>query len=101
LYTNFGAAYFISNIKYANINGKFFKMLGLKKEVFYDMDGSATNGTFDATPRTRATISFGWPHLLQDRACQPASNPTLWDNACICDQTATVRQVMFTNLEKK
>lgn len=85
LYTNFGANYFISKIQYADIDGKFFNMLGLKKDVFYDLDGSATNGMFDATSRTSATISFGWPHLLQDPACKPATDPTLWDNACTCD----------------
>ena len=75
-------------------------MLGLKKDVFYDLDGSATKGVFDTTARTSATISFGWPHLLQDPACKNATDSTLWDKACVCDQTVTVRQVMFTNLIK-
>jgi hypothetical protein len=101
LYTNFGAAAFVSKIKYSDINGKFFNMLGLKREVFYDMDGTATNGVFDANTRTSATVAFGWPHLMQDPACKPAGDLTLWDNACTCDPTVTVRQVMFTNLAKK
>lgn len=99
LYTNFGATYFSQKIKYTDIDGKYFKMLGLKKEVFYDLDGTMTNGVFDSKTRTSATVSYGWEHLLQDPACLPATDPTLWDKATACDQTVTVRQVMFTNLQ--
>ena len=73
-------------------------MLGLKKEVFYDLDGSATNGMFDTTTRTSATIINGWPHMLQDPACKSATNSTLWDSAATCDSTVTVRQVSFNNI---
>lgn len=31
LYTSFGANYFVSKVKYTDINGKYFNMLGLKK----------------------------------------------------------------------
>lgn len=31
LYTNFGAAYFTSQIQYSGITGKFLNMLGLKR----------------------------------------------------------------------
>ena len=61
-------------------------MLGLKKEVFYDLDGSATNVKFGTATRTGAkTVSFGWPHLLQDPACKLDNNQNLWDGTCMCD----------------
>lgn len=100
LYTNFGATYWAEKISYTNINGNFYHMLGLKKEVFYDKDGTLTNGVFDSTTRTSATLTFGWPHLLQDIACVKGTTPTQWDNGAVCDQTVTLRQVMFTNLMK-
>jgi hypothetical protein len=99
LYTNFGATYFASKIQYSDIDGSFFNMLGLKKEVFYDVDGTLTGGVFDSTPRTSATLTYGWDHLLQDSACKSATDPNLWDSASACDQTALIRQVMFTNIQ--
>lgn len=79
-------------------------MLGLKRDVFYDLDGSLTSVVFNSTNssvRTSATLTYGWPHLLQDPACRNASNSSKWDNAAVCDQTATIKQVMFTNLINK
>lgn len=99
LYTNFGANYYASNILYQGINGPFYNMLGLKREVFYDMDGSLTNTNFDSNTRTSATLTYGFPHLLQDPACLSATDPTAWDSGAVCDQTVTVRQVMMTNLQ--
>ncbi len=75
LYTNFGAAYYTSQIQYSNIYGDYLDMLGLKREVFYDTDGTLTNGVFDSTTRASATLTFGWEHLLQDPACLPATVP--------------------------
>ena len=99
LYTNFGASYYASQISYQNIKGGYYDMLGLKREVFYDLDGTLTNGVFDSDTRTSATLTFGWPHLLQDSACVSASTPALWDTAAVCGSSAKVRQVMFTNLQ--
>ncbi len=69
LYTNFGATYFASKISYNNIQGAIYNMLGLKREVFYDLDGTLTNNVFDSSSRTSAALTYGWPHLLQDSAC--------------------------------
>lgn len=73
-------------------------MLGLKREVFHDLDGTLTNNVFDAVTRTSGTLTYGWPHLLQDAACVNATDPPLWDTGAVCDSSVTVRQVMFTNL---
>jgi hypothetical protein len=99
LYTNFGATYFSSKISYQNINGAFYELLGMKREVFYDLDGTLTNGVFDSVTRPSATLTFGWTHLLQDPACVKATTPTLWDSAAVCGPSVTVRQVMFTNMQ--
>ncbi len=98
LYTNFGATYFASKISYSGIDGGFYNMLGLQREVFYDLDGTLTNGVFDSVTRSRATLTFGWPHILQDPACIKGTNAVLWDNAAICGPSVTVRQVMFANM---
>ena len=79
LYTNFGAIYYASNIKYTNIDGSYYHMLGLKREVFYDLDGTLTNNVFDSNTRTSATLTYGWSHLLQDPACLSATDPASWD----------------------
>ncbi len=72
-------------------------MLGLKREVFYDLDGTLTNNIFDSVTRASATLTFGWPHILQDSACVSADDPTLWDSGALCNESVTVRQVMFSN----
>lgn len=38
------------------------------------------------------------PHLVQEAACSAPSNPALWDNTIVCDQSVTIREVTFTNL---
>ena len=102
LYTNTGAQYFATNIQYMNINGPYFFMMGdVKRDVFYDVDGSLTKTVFDNKTRSSGTLTYGWPHLLQDPECLPASNGSLWDSAALCNGTSTVRQVMFTNLIKE
>lgn len=58
-----------------------------------------TNGVFDSRTRTRASLAYGWPHLLQDPACVNATDPTLWDKGTVCGETVTMRQVMFANLQ--
>ncbi len=102
LYTNTGAQYFATNIQYMNINGPYFFMMGdVKRDVFYDVDGSLTRTVFDGKARSTGTLTYGWPHLLQDSECLPASNRSLWDSAALCNGTSIVRQVMFTNLIKE
>ncbi len=76
-------------------------MMGdVKRDVFYDVDGTLTKTYFDGRPRGSATMTNGWPHLLQDPECLSATNASLWDSAAVCNGTSTVRQVMFTNLIK-
>jgi hypothetical protein len=59
-------------------------MIGLKRDVFTDLDGTLTNGVFDSKTRTSATLAHGWPHLVQDKACALATKPLAWDNGIVC-----------------
>jgi hypothetical protein len=72
-------------------------MLGHKKEIIYDSDGSLSVN-FDNNTRVSSTIVHNWKHIQMESACLPSSNPSKWDNALSCDQTVTIRRVMFTNL---
>ena len=65
------------------------------------MDGSLTNTVFNARNVSKATLTYGWPHLLQNSACQNALTKTKWDNAAVCNEAVTIRQVMFANLVEK
>lgn len=46
------------------------------------------------------TIVRGWPHIVQNDACNLAATPGDWNNAAVCDNTVTVRRVQFANLKK-
>ena len=82
------------------MNGSYYNMLGVRRDVFYDMDGSATNGVFDSTTRTSATITNNWAHLLEDAGCTTPTTIDKWGGTIACDQTVPIRQVLFNNLIK-
>jgi hypothetical protein len=70
LYTNLGAVYKASAISYTNVQGKYFHMKGLEREIFYDLDGTLTNrANFNSRTITSGALVKGYPHLLQDPAC--------------------------------
>jgi hypothetical protein len=77
-------------------------MLGPKRDIIYDEDASLAI-PFDGNYRNRtsATIVNNYIHiaLYQQNNCVSAPNGTKWNNALMCDQTAIVRRVMFTNLQ--
>ena len=72
-------------------------MNGLKRQIIYDLDGSLSK-SFNSLSRTSGTIVGNFRHLADDPVCTPATTPSVWDNALVCDETAQVRRVMFTNL---
>ena len=61
-YTNLGTEVFLDNITVANVTGNMLNMIGLKRDVIYDLDGSLSRA-FDNTTRTSATIVHGFPHI--------------------------------------
>lgn len=76
-------------------------MIGLKRDVIYDLDASLS-GKYDGGSRTSATITHGWNHIANynQNACPPPTNVAAWDSAIMCDQTVTIKRVIFTNLAK-
>lgn len=76
-------------------------MIGMKRDVFYDLDGSATNGVFDANTRTSATIINNFQHIAAETDCVSATTPAEWDSTIVCDGSLNVEQVAFKNLMKK
>jgi hypothetical protein len=74
-------------------------MLGLNRDIIYDADASMAP-VFDGITRTSATIVSNFPHIaaFEQNICLSASQPEKWENAVMCDQSATIRKIMFTNL---
>jgi hypothetical protein len=98
-YTNTGTEITVSGLTFSNVNGNMLNMIGNKLDVIYDLDGSF-NGQFDGGSRTSGTIIHGWNHIAtyNQAACPSAATASTWDNAIYCDQTVTLRRVLFTNL---
>ena len=74
-------------------------MTGLKRDVIYDLDASLSS-KFDNVARTSATIVYGWNHIANynQNTCPLATNKAAWDNAIMCDQSVSIKRVVFTNL---
>ncbi len=96
LYTNTGSHSYAEKIQYNTINGSYFHMFGLKRDVFTDLDGTLTNGVFDSKKRNSATLAYSWPHFVQDQSCALATKPLAWDNGIVCE--GTMRHIMFTHI---
>lgn len=98
-YTNVGTEVLLSKLTFTDINGSYLFMIGLKRDVIYDLDGSLSMA-FDGTARTSGTIVSNWPHIAmaQQDKCPQASDTAGWDNAIMCNQLVSLRRVVFTNL---
>ena len=99
-YTNLGTEVTVDKLSFGNVNGMMLNMIGLKRDVIYDLDGSFSM-KFDGNSRTSATIVQGFPHIaaFNQANCPPATTVANWDNAVMCGPTITVRRVWFTNLD--
>jgi len=77
-------------------------MINIKKDVIYDLDGSFSS-VFDGKNRTSGTIVWNFPHIAtyNGNVCPRATNSTAWDNAVMCDQTVTLKRVLFGNIINK
>ena len=74
-------------------------MLGGKRDIIYDSDGSISK-YFDGINRTKTTIVAKYPHIYSDNPnhCFTPSNASLWDNNLLCDNSLIIRRIMFTNI---
>jgi hypothetical protein len=98
-YTNLGTEVTLQKLTFSNVSGQLLFMIGLKRDVIYDLDGSLSQ-LFDNATRSAATIVHGWPHIAASNPslCPPAAAPSRWDNAVMCAPSVSVRRVFFTNL---
>lgn len=92
----------MQQIKLNDINGSYLNMIGLKRDVIYDLDGSLSYAFDQNNTRTSATIVHGFPHIAfyNPTICKAPSNSTGWDGAVMCDSSVSLRRVTFTNLQK-
>jgi hypothetical protein len=76
-------------------------MIGLKRDIIYDLDGSLSYSFDHNSTRTSATIVHGFPHIIVNNSniCPSPLDPTGWDSAVMCDNTVSLRRVGFTNLQ--
>ena len=81
------------------ISGKYLAMLGSKRDIIYDSDGSLSQ-YFDGVNRTKTTLIAKYPHIYSDNPnhCFTPSNTSLWDDTWLCDSTLIIRRIMITNL---
>ena len=99
-YTNLGTEVVVDQLTFTNVTGQMLLMISiLKRDVIYDIDGSFSLA-FDGISRSSATIVHGWPHIaaFNNNTCPFPSNSSNWDGAVMCDNTITIRRVMFTNM---
>lgn len=99
-YTNLGTEILLKQLTLTDIAGKLLFMIGLKRDVIYDMDGSLSLA-FDSKSRsTGATIVHGFPHIANTNPdfCPPPTDATKWDGAVMCNSSTSLRRVGFTNL---
>lgn len=78
-------------------------MIGVKKDVIYDTDGSFSQVFDGSTARTSGTIVRNYPHIARynQNKCPPATDSSLWDNTIMCNQDITICRIFFTNLLDK
>jgi hypothetical protein len=73
-------------------------MIGMKRDVLYDTDGSLSQA-FDASTRASSAIIHSYNHIASyyQNFCPPANSPSSWDNSIMCNSSVTIRRVAFTN----
>lgn len=97
LFTNNVNEYYVSDITFNNVTGKYLKWTGAhKNDIIHDTDGSLTS-VFNGVSKPSSSIVYGFKHLAADTSCAAATTPADWGDAVLCDETAKVKGVMFTN----
>jgi hypothetical protein len=89
---------FFKNIKYVNIQGNYIFWNGLRREIFVDEDGTLTKPIADLIGLTLSsgTITPYFDHLNIPTKCY--NIVPLWDNSSFCDNTITIRSLLYTNV---
>jgi hypothetical protein len=93
-----GKSSFFNNIKFENILGDYIFWNNWRREIFIDEDGTLTKPITTALGKpqgTSGTITPYFDHLNIPDHCYNIIN--LWDNSTYCDQTITIRSLLYTN----
>lgn len=97
-FNNLGTEVVVKNLTFDQVDGDYLLMLGLKRDIIYDLDGSLSSA-FDGRTRASATITYNFPHIsaYNRMTCLSPADVNQWDNAIMCDHTVTLRRIFFTN----
>jgi hypothetical protein len=99
LWVTGGKTTYFKNITYNNIQGSYIFWEKWRREVFMDLDGTltapiATNLSLPA--QSKGSVTPYRASLLVPDHCYNISG-ALWDNSIYCDETQTLRGILFTN----
>lgn len=99
-YTNTGTDVYLKQIALNNVQGNYLFMLGLKRCLVHDADGSFSQAFDGATRSSGGTIMHGFNHIkaFHQSTCPEATTASQWDSTIFCDSTEIVRRVVFTNM---
>jgi hypothetical protein len=101
-YTNLGTEVELDRLTFTNVSGKYLFMIGLKRDIVRDLDGSLSQA-FDGLTRASGTVVHGFPHIAayNNADCPPPSTGTDWDTSVMCGPSLTLRRVFIANLIDK
>lgn len=99
-YTNLGTEILLKQLTLTDVTGNLLFMIGLKRDIIYDIDGSLSIAYDNTSRPTGATIVHGYPHIASTNTdfCPPPADTTKWDGAVMCNSSTSLRRVGFTNL---
>lgn len=61
-FTNVGTEVFTNTLSFTNITGNYIKLLGLRRDMIYDQDGSLVVA-YDSNKLKSATVVNNFPHI--------------------------------------
>lgn len=95
-----GKTSFFRNITYFNILGSYVFWNGWRRQIFIDEDGTLTaplRKSLNLTAMNKSTITPYFQHLNIPNRCYQVI--PLWNNSTFCDNTITIRSVLYTNAD--
>lgn len=101
LFTNTGQEYMVEDISYTNVTSKRLHMLGLRREIIFDLDGSFSNNEFDGVSRSSATVLNNFKHIEDEPDCTNPNDQSIWEDTLVCDSSLPLRKVIFDNMINK
>lgn len=89
-------------MSYSSISGAYLSMLGSKKEIIYDLDGSLSPYFFNLS-MVAGTVVYGYQHIanFHTNECRFPINDSSgwgWNGMVMCNPSLTIRRITFTNI---